>query len=383
MNGINIHIYPSPITHETRIMKETLTISELDCIKSIFIIGIWEEGLSTVEEIDSKRTIIRYKLHARHFSDNNLGKAIKFSEWIIRIFFRFLCKDLVLVNIHNLGVLPLGALFKIFKKTKLVYDTHELETERNGWHKFRIRIARLLERLFVRFVDQIIVVSPSIEKWYKSEYDKPTVCILNTPKYAEIPLVAENIFRERFKISSEKIIFLYQGTLEYGRGIENILSAFKSIERDDLVIVFLGYGLLKDRIVQASTNNANIFYHPPVDFSELLRYTSSADVAFALIENTCLSYYYSLPNKIFEYTMAEVPVISTDMAEIEKLINKYNIGFVVEENNDESLIKLLMNINFEILSDFKENLKLFKREFNWENEEKSLYKFYNTMFQIV
>ena len=86
-----------------------------------------------------------------------------------------------LVHCHDTLVLPLGVIVKLFTKAKLIYDAHELESDRNGLSKFEGFLTQYIERLLWRFVDALIVVSPSIDAWYQDKIGpKPSAIILNS-----------------------------------------------------------------------------------------------------------------------------------------------------------------------------------------------------------
>ena len=374
MRRINLHIYPSPITHESRIEKETETIAKLNIVDKIYIIGIWHKGLHEKEDIDKKRTILRIKLWSRKFGESSIPKICKFIEWTIRIFILFMGKRIVIVNIHNVALLPLGIIFKIFKQTKLIYDTHELETEKHGWSGIRKKLGKILEKSLIKYVDEIIVVGPKIAQWYENEYGKKTFVVLNTPKFSS--KLNKDLFRKIFNIQKEKIIFLYQGVFGESRGIESIIEAFKLYNANDKALVLLGSGPLEDKIKLAAEHFDNIYYHPIVNTNVLHDYTSSADIAFALIDNSCLNHYYCLPNKFFQFVMAEIPVIVSNVYEKKRLTEEYNIGFVLENTSIEYLIELIKKIDRKVISSFKQNLKAFKKEYNWKKQEEILMQVY-------
>lgn len=374
MTKVNIHIYGSNIIHESRILKETETISKLGIVDEILIIGIWEEGLLEIEMVDATRTILRTKLILRKLGEGTFLKSLKYAEWMLRIMAVCLTKNVTLVNVHQLAALPIGGMVKLFKRARLIYDTHELETERNGWGGGRKNLAKILEKVWIKLVDEIVVVSPSCGDWYEKQYGQPALTVFNAPKYEVVS--KQDKFQKIFNIPSEKTIFLYQGTLSTGRGIENILDAFTQAQFNDKVVVFMGYGPLESIITEAAMGHGNIYFHPAVNVDEIVEYTSSADIGFSLPENTSLSYHYSLPNKIFEYAMAEIPVLVSNFGEMKKLVETYKIGYVLDDNSTEGLIRLIEGIDKVQLSMFGSSLKSFKNEFNWENQEQTLSSMY-------
>jgi len=164
--------------------------------------------------------------------------------------------------------------------------------------------------------------------------EKPAL-VLNTPVYKEIE--KKDIFRDSLNISKDKTIFLYQGGLSQGRGIEILLETFKTVDDDTAVIVFMGYGPLEESIVDIAKDYDNIYFHQAASPDVLLDYTSSADFGISTIEDSCLSYRYCLPNKMFEYLMAEIPVIDSSLFEMKRLMEHSHVGVVAKENTPNGL----------------------------------------------
>jgi glycosyltransferase involved in cell wall biosynthesis len=276
--------------------------------------------------------------------------------------------------------LPIGVIVKRFfnKDAKIVYDAHEYEiNDKPNQSRLSIKLHYLLEKALIRYADRVITVSNSIADEYVSLYgvQKPAL-VLNTPPYQEIE--KKDIFRETVNISKEKTIFLYQGGLSRGRGIEILLDTFTQVDQQS-VIVFMGYGPLSSLVKEYAGKYANIFYHEAVSPGVLLDYTSSADFGISMIEDCCLSYRYCLPNKMFEYLMAEIPVIVANLYEMKNIVNAYKIGVVAENNSVEGLKDAIENAQMLDQQEVHENIKKIKKIYNWEAQEKVLLDVYRSL----
>jgi glycosyltransferase involved in cell wall biosynthesis len=263
----------------------------------------------------------------------------------------------------------------------LVYDTHELETEQGGESKFRNYVLKYIEKKFIKFADLIVTVSNPISEWYQSKYNikRPPV-ILNVPAlYKEEKKY--NIFREKLSIPEDVTIILYQGGFGTGRGIELLLETFTKYVIEKTVIVFMGYGPLEGLIRQAALTNKFIFLNPSVSPDELLPYTSSADVGIHIIENTCLNNYYCLPNKLFEYLMAGIPVIVSNMQEMARIVKENNIGEIVYDYNSESVKEAIEKIKSMNYNELCFNVQNIKEQYSWETQEKLLIPIYRQLLQ--
>lgn len=366
MKNINIHIYPSNMVNESRIFKESKFISKNCNFEKIVLLGIWREGLNKDELYENNIYIKRISL----FNINK--RSILYIYYFIYVFIFIIRNRPKMINIHTLEFLPLTLFCKIFK-IKIIYDTHELETEKANFKGFRKQVSKIIERTFIGFVDKTIVVGEAIADEYKEMYpkmDRPFV-VLNTPNYKITQ--KNNLFREKFNIDKEEIIFLYQGAIAPSRGVEILLEIFKETNK---VIVFMGYGSLVDKVKEYSLKYKNIHYHGAVKPEVLLNYTSSADIGFCLIENSCKSYDYCMPNKMFEYLMAGIPVIASNLFEMKKIIDLYKIGETIDYKNTNMLKEKINKISIYNLNNFIENIESFKKKFNWEEQEKVLMKVY-------
>jgi len=375
MVDVNLHVFLSDLKHESRVLRETKSIVDSGLIDKIFITGLWERGFKEVEEIDDKRVVLRIPLKTRNLPTNLFSQIIKYIEWTGNIFLRFRKERITHINCHGLSSLPIGALFKTFKRSKLIYDPHELETETNGLSGIRKQISKFLERLLISYSDSVIVVSNSIAEWYKSEYSMKQVYVVkNVPYNYDIQSIYSNVLREKFGIKGDEILFIYQGGLAKGRGIQIVLDAFAKVDAKRH-IVFMGRGPLEEVIMEYEKKFPNIHFHVAVKPEEVLCYASSADIGVSLIENTCLSYYYSLPNKVFEYFLSGLPIIVSEFPEMGKFVDENNCGWKVRLDS-RALIKLIDSISHEDIFEKKNNILKCKDNYGWHKEEETLLRIY-------
>ncbi len=369
----------NPFKNDSRVLKESLSLKKVGY--DVEVIAHGDEGL-TKEEIKNGIKIKRFNYLNRKVTTSKLAKLKIYLSWIKEV--ADYVKKFDILHCNDLNTLPIGFIVKKFynKNIKIVYDAHEYETEINGLGGIQKILTKILEKFLIRYADKVICVSESIAQEYKKLYpfiEKPAL-VLNTPPYKKIE--KKDKFREELGIGKEKTIFLYQGGLSSGRGIEILIDTFRSIKDDKAVIVFMGYGPLEKEVKKASEEYDNIYFYPAVSPDVLLDYTSSADFGISTIEDSCLSYRYCLPNKTFEYLMAEIPLIVSNLYEMKRLIEKYKIGVVAKENNVEGLkeaIKKALELDKEEL---KENIKKVKEIYNWEEQEKVLLKIYKEISNV-
>ncbi len=359
------------MVYESRIFKQVRFISKNYDFKKIILLGIWRDGIS-------KNQLLENKIHIKRiFLLNIQNRSILYLYYLIYVFVFILLNRPILVNIHTLEFLPLVFIAKIFK-IKIIYDCHELETEKNNLKGLRKKLSKCLEYLLIKKVDHIFVVSENIADWYEKTYNIPRPTVLfNAPRAAHFKKT--NYFKDTFYLRNDQIILLYQGELAAGRGVEILLEAFKKNTNDKIVIVFMGYGEFEREIQSASKSYNNIFFHKAVPVHELLNFTASADVGVALIKNTCLSYNFCMPNKLFEYAMAGLPVIVSDVKEMSEFVKKHQMGVIVEDDTVASLneaIERLLSMDLTVL---KQNAKKAALDNSWEHQEKKMRNIYQKL----
>ncbi len=279
----------------------------------------------------------------------------------------------------DLYSLPVAFIAEKVHHAKLVYDAREFYAEIAGLQhrKFEQGAWKSLERFFIKRADRVFTVNHSLARLLAERYPIPQPVVLkNFPAF--FTSKKTNVLRSAlggFQILTDKKILLYQGGLQHGRGIFLLLKIIQQFP--DCVLVFLGDGILKNEIQQAIQRDElqeKVFLLDAVPVDQLLTYTASADLGLCLIENFGTSYYYSLPNKLFEYIMAGIPVVASDFPEMKKIVETYQVGETANPEKEDEVVarinKILCDKNY--YSKLKENCKKAATIFNWESEEKKL-----------
>lgn len=372
----NLHISLTEFRNESRVLKETNSILNHRIAANVYIASLHAEGLDEQKKYNEKLILNRFRLSSRKFGKNIFVQILKYVEFIVRVTIFYRRKEIGLINIHTLALLPFGIFLKNLYNAKLVYDTHELETETDGQIGIRKKLAKILEKKLIRKCDLVFVVSENIADWYAKEYDimRPVV-VKNAPQLFEQRKT--NHFRTDLGVKEDSVIVLYQGGLSHGRGIDLLLECFKRRDDDRVVMVFMGYGELEEEIKEASKKRNNVFFYPAVAPEVVLEYTSSADIGVSCIENTCLSYYYCLPNKLFEYAMVGLPVIVSNMKEMRELVEHYEMGIIVEADDTEAMDKALNKVLTADIDQMKKNARRCAEENAWELQEIKMINEYN------
>ena len=274
---------------------------------------------------------------------------------------------------------------------KLIYDTHEIYLETLNqffpsnpklWKLVVYRFSLIFMKTFGSIAEQrlirkaktVITVNMSLANYFRKKYEVNKIeIIMNFPKAIKLDLNKIIDFRKDYKFESTSKILIYQGVLNKGRGLNLLISSMKKIS-EEIKLIIVGDGFIKEEL-QELTKELNLIervkFIDKVPLDKLLYYTSGADLGINLLENLNLSKKLASPNKLYEYIHAGIPVICSNTIENKKVIDRYKIGCLVNNNIDDISHK----INTFMMKDMKINTLECKRaaeEYNWENQEKKL-----------
>ncbi len=368
-----LHLSLTDFSNASRVIKETRSLTDARVFDHIYIAALHRSGagLAEREAISSHVALYRLVLASRRLGASIFAYGMMYLEFSIAVWRLFRNKQIKCVNAHSLAILPVAWLLARCWSAKLVYDAHELETETNGLHGRRQRISRWLERKFIYRCDLVIVVGESIADWYAETYkiDRPAV-IFNAPVMQHYP--ESTRLRDQLGLLPEQRILLYQGLLTTGRGIEVLLEHFTSRPATDLVMVFMGYGPLWGQIERIAVTCSSVRAVRAVPPDEVLQYTASADYGVAYGDDICLSYDLSMPNKLFEYLMAGLPVIVSPLHEMSTFVMKYSCGVVGKRFGADSLANAIEDLMQRDRADLSAAARLAARDNAWERQEEKM-----------
>ena len=334
-----LHISHTDIRTDSRILKELAALSGTG-LYELSAIGVdsydlsREASINNVDIVSIRLFFTRYK-----WRPSLLRYILAYFELTLKLLYRGLSSSPAVVHCHDNMVLPVAWIISKAKGAKLVYDAHELESEKNSQSRINSKLTVLIEKFAWLSVDLLITVSPSIKVWYEDKYGpKLAALVLNSPVYdcaktQEGELHESSYLREKFGIPKERKIFIYAGMLIPGRGIETILDVFGA-QGTSSHIVFLGFGVLSEKVRKLASTASNIHIHDAVPHHEVIDIIHSADVGLCFIEKVSLSDYYCLPNKLFEYAFAGLPILASRFPDIESVMTRHHLGVCAVESFD-------------------------------------------------
>jgi glycosyltransferase involved in cell wall biosynthesis len=365
------HIYFSPFTHETRAMRAINAALDAGIVEKVEAIGYKEADIATIETIGDVITFRRFDVALPSIIPRLPRRALEWLRWTVATA-QYLNKTKPsFIQAHSLAALPAAVLAKKRCNSPIIYDAHELESERAGWGPLQRMGARLIERLLIKKADQIIVVSKTISQWYEDAYEieRPAL-VRNMPKRSVAQNVKSNAvpknaacLRRNLGIPDQDVLYVYLGNIGYGRGITILLQAFSSLPKS-YHFCALGYGDYADKVIEVAKKYPNIHFHPAVPSETVMEFIRNVDVGVSLIEDICLSYRYCLPNKIFESRLAGLPVLASDLPEMADFLSAYGGGWVVEPE-PKAVAALVQSIDHD---DIKNVMRDIRDVPTWEDD---------------
>lgn len=365
------------MTHDSRVIKESSSLASAGY--DVHVAALSGEGLLK-EEQRNGFTIHRIPLWTRKFKHIVIFRPFIYFEFLIRMTFRFKTSDVI--HIHSIEPLLLGVILKgrSFGKSWLIYDAHEYESEKNGLSGWMKTSIKWIERICIRFVDGFITVSQSILNDYKKMYSIDIAVLIHNCPPSRVVERTDRL-RTSLNIEDDTMIFIYQGGLSRGRGIDQLIEAFSSGPTPGRCLVMMGYGVLQAEVEKAANENDNIYFHEAVAPEVLLEYTASADVGIALIEPICLSYEYCLPNKMFEYAMVALPLLVSPLVEMKQKVENGGLGWVLADHSSISLREKVLEIEKSSLPGYGPALAKFSQTYNWQKEQSTLLDLYEQVLR--
>ncbi len=271
-------------------------------------------------------------------------------------------------------LLPCLLVAKI-RSAPVIQDSHEYFTgvPELKHHPLKRKIWKKLEGFCYPKVDELITVNESIAGLFRKEYRRGVHVIRNVPEKIS---VKSKKSRDELGIPGEQHMLLLQGAgINVQRGAEELVQAMEFTENALLYIIGSGDVVPKlKQMAMAPELKDRIIFLDRMPYDELLQYTLQADLGFSLDKPLSLNYQLSLPNKIFDYIQCNTPVIVSKIKEVQQIVEKYDIGLVIDNHKPEHIAKAISSAlnNKERYAQWKENLKFAAEKMNWENEKKVL-----------
>ena len=303
-----------------------------------------------------------------------------YAEYNIRLFFFLLFHRANLLLSNDLDTVLPNYFISRLKGSKMVFDSHEYFTETPelvGRPKVQ-RVWKRIEGFVVPKLDEMITVCDSIADLFREKYGVKVYVIRNIPPRKALPLKGDKI---ALGLPFDKHLLILQGSgINIQRGAEELVQAMTLL--DDCFLMIIGGGdvlpILKQMVEEQKITDRVRFF-PRMFYQQMMAYTQLAELGFCLDKDTNLNYRFSLPNKLFDFIQAGVPIVASHLTEIEKIVEQYDLGLFIENHEPATIAATIR----EALSDeariaqWKQNLAVAARDLCWENEEQKLLEIYH------
>jgi glycosyltransferase involved in cell wall biosynthesis len=359
------------ICNDQRVLKIAGVVSKLGCDIEII-------GRRSGECCNTDPVLFKTKRFRMFFQKGFLFYAF----FNIRLFIFLLLQRYDMLVSDDLDTLLPNYLISKLKRLPLVYDSHEYFT---GVPEIQNRplvkwLWKKIEKSVFPRLKHVMTVSDSIALQYEKDYHLRPLTIRNC---AVITADITPFSRQELKINSDDLLLILQGTgINIGRGGEELVEAIKLTDRVSLLIIGSGdkYARLVEKTVKLQLSD-RIKFISKVPWHELMRYTKSADAGLSLDDQSNLNYLFSLPNKLFDYLSAGIPVIATDLPEIARILNEFCCGILITKPDPEEISKAIIKLRDDksLLQDLKRNAVAASESINWENESIKVETYYRSI----
>ena len=382
MSNKIVHIVLNQFTHDSRVIRECRSLVEDGY--DVTVIAYWMEGLK-LNENEYGYKVIRIPIISKPWGKNPLIQLLKYIEFIVKTL--FLIKKITpdICHGHDPHGLIIAFLSKYIVKSKIIYDSHELWSDSIhmiGNKKYLFIIARKIEKYLMQHADEVITVNQSIADIIYSNNKINSISVIRNMPLKKIN--GTKFLKEELGFPKLNFNIIYVGNIEKGRGIDLVIDAMELVD-SNIGFVFMGrdsiFKTKMEKLVKSKNYEHRIKFIKRVEPQDVVEVCSLANAGISPIQNLCKSYYLSLPNKIFEYVQAYIPILSSNFPEMKNIINQYNIGFTF---NIESIEDVAYTIN-KLYKDegaqniFTNNCVIASKKLIWEVEEQKLFNLYKNI----
>jgi len=345
------------------------TVSKLNC--DITIIGRKSGDCCNSDSVPFRT--VRFKMFFR--------RGFLFYKFFnIRLFIYLLFNKCDLLVSNDLDTLLPNFLVAKLKHLPLVYDSHEYFTEVPELQNrpFVKWVWKSIEKMIFPRLKFVITVSDSIATLYKAIYRIKPLVVRNVSRNADS---IKAFTRKELVIDSNDLLLIIQGTgINIDKGAEELIEAVNTSFGVTLLVVGSGDVLnqLKSEVEKLEMGN-RVKFIPTVSWETLMRYTKVADAGMCLEKDSNLNYRYSLPNKLFNYIAAGIPVIASDLPETGKIIKEHSIGVIIDRVTAENISNAISELkeNPVKLAGLRRNATEASKKINWELESKKVTELYS------
>lgn len=289
------------------------------------------------------------------------------------------------IHIHDSDRLFVGILCRSAHRVPLVYDAHEylrgLVVDNSLAWKFTRAFHLTLERYLCPRADAVITVNQDIAERLKERYHLPEVVVLHNYPLYQPSVGRTGALRSFLPIDQRsRFLLLLQGRLTAFRGFEQFIDTVA--ELPNVTGVILGSGPEEARLKSMARSlnlGDRLTFVPQVPWEQLHQFTADADLGFSITQNVGENSVLALPNKLFEYLMAGVPVVASDFPLLRRYVADEGVGIVVPPSDPSQIaaaIRPLLEDPARLDAMKTRALEIGASRYSWEAQAKVLVDLY-------
>lgn len=291
----------------------------------------------------------------------------------LRLFLKLLVTKGDVLIANDLDTLLPNYLIARLKKLPLLYDSHEAfcEVPELQHTPFKKKIWEKLEAFVIPRLKNCLTVSNSIKLYYENKYKTHFDVVRNIP----LSVSASHPATWPDDLPKDKKIIILQGAgININRGAEELIEAMKYTE--GILLLIIGSGdvwPLLPKLIKQHQVEEKVRLISKIPKEKLVNYTCASHLGISIDKNTNLNYAWSLPNKIFDYIHANIPIVASRLPEIESIIQTYQIGSFIESHEPQLIAsKINEALKTPEYTIWKQNLLKAQLDLNWEKEKEIL-----------
>jgi len=259
------------------------------------------------------------------------------------------------------------------KGIRRVYDAHEYFSQLNEVisRPLIYRFWHYLEKMMIPRFPNGYTVCQSLAKAFNEKFGVSYEVIRNVPILEPLPL--------REKVENT---LLYQGAVNKGRGLDNVVAA---LQQTKVVLWVCGEGNFMRQMKEAVTRHEvsdKVIFWGILNPDDLKQKTAAAWIAINPFEKTGLNQFLSLSNKFFDYLHARLPQITMNYPEYRHYNQQYEVALLIDDLNPDTIAKAINRLisDVSLYNKLVANCTKAREEWNWQREEKNLLLFYQKLF---
>lgn len=326
-----MHVRGTVRTDE-RVLREATALLEAGFAVTIIDIE-WDQNRPVEENI--KGISVRHIMKPHWLKPvYGLGRLFQSAEKLIHTTLKVLRLPADVYHAHDVNALPACYIASIVHRKQLVFDAHELPlSDIDNLPSWLSNLLKMLLRAMLSRCAAVITVSDPIARHIRIYYHAANVRLVRNI-LAHQAVSRSDRLRQHLGLDHGTRIALYQGNLQAERRLENLVHAARFLEQNN-VIVLMGKAIGETQsTLESLIVNENVADHvkilPPAPYTDLLEWTSSADIGLIIYPpDHSLNIQMCLPNKLFEYIMAGLPVLATQLDAVSQLLETYDVGKTV------------------------------------------------------